>query len=45
MIIPVPNDWKQAEDMIKAGKKFIKAMELMSKADAVIRNKGFDTLM
>ena len=45
MIIPVPDDWKQAEDMIKAGKKFIKAMELMSKADAEIRNKGFDTLM
>lgn len=45
MIIPIPDDWAQAEDMIKAGKEFIVAMEKMSKADARIRKNGFDAMI
>jgi len=45
MIIPIPDDWSQAEEMIKAGKDFIAAMEKMSKADLKIRKKGFDSMI
>lgn len=45
MLIPVPDDWKQAAGMIEAGKGFIKAMEAMSVADRIIRDKGFDSMV
>lgn len=45
MLIPVPDDWSQAKDMIDAGKTFMKAMEDMAEADQKIRTKGFDVLM
>lgn len=44
MIIPVPDDWALATDMIKAGNLYIDAMEAMSKADYNIRKNGFDKL-
>lgn len=45
MLIPVPDDWSMVKDIIKSGKKFIAAMELMSKADMLIRINGFDTII
>ena len=45
MIVPVPNDWELAEDIIAAGCQLMKAMESMSKADKRIREKGFDKLV
>jgi len=45
MLIPVPDDWSLAQDMIDAGNMFIKAMEDMSKADRKIRTQGFDALI
>lgn len=42
MLIPVPDDWNLAQNMINAGNKFIKAMEAMSKADIEVRENGFD---
>lgn len=45
MLIPIPNDWLQVEDMIKAGKTFMKAMEDMSVADNFMRSNGFDSIM
>ena len=45
MLIPIPNDWPQVEDMIKAGKTFMKAMEDMSVADDFMRSNGFDSIM
>ena len=30
MIVPVPDNWKSAQGMINAGRKFIAAMEKMS---------------
>lgn len=45
MLIPVPDEWSLAEGMIKAGRKLIKAMEQMSKADEIIRAEGFDSLL
>lgn len=42
MLIPIPNDWNTANDIINIGKQFIKAMESMSQADSLIRNDGFD---
>lgn len=44
MIIPVPDDWSLAQNMIDAGNKFIEAMESMSKADYAVREHGFDNL-
>ncbi len=44
MLIPVPDDWSLVDDQIKAGQRFIEAMELMSVADQSIRNQGFDCL-
>ena len=45
MIVPVPEDWYLAKDMIDAGKAFIVAMEKMSDADNMVQNMGFDTLL
>ena len=45
MLIPIPDDWSKAKDMIEAGKQFIEAMESMSKADLLIRNHGFDSMI
>lgn len=45
MLIPVPDDWRLAQDMIDAGKMLMKAMEDLSKADNKIRTQGFDSLM
>lgn len=45
MLIPVPDDWSLAQDMIDAGKMFIQSMEDMSKADKKIRTQGFDSLL
>ena len=44
MLIPIPDDWSKAKDMIEAGKQFIEAMESMSKADLLIHNHGFDSM-
>lgn len=44
MLIPVPDDWALASDMIKAGQKLIQVMEDLSVADNLVRNKGFDLL-
>lgn len=45
MIVPVPEDWYLAKDMIDAGYAFIVAMEKMSDADNMVQNMGFDTLL
>lgn len=45
MVIPIPEEWSQVIDIINAGKKFIKAMEDMSKADKKIRENGFDSIL
>lgn len=45
MLIPVPDDWRMAQDMIDAGNMFIYAMENMSQADKKIRTVGFDSLL
>ena len=45
MLVPVPNDWKLAADMIEAGRRFIAAMEAMSSADEFIKSNGFDVLV
>lgn len=45
MLIPIPDDWSQVEDMIKTGKTFMKAMEDMSVADIFMRSNGFDSIM
>ncbi len=44
LIVPVPDDWSLVSDIITAGRKFISAMESMSKADKTIRENGFDEL-
>ena len=44
MLIPVPDDWDLVRDIIQSGNEFIAAMESMSVADNLIRNKGFDNL-
>lgn len=45
MLIPVPDDWSLAKNMIDSGNMFMKAMENMSIADKKIRTQGFDVLM
>lgn len=44
MLIPVPDDWGQVQELIDAGNSFIATMEAMSKADLAIRQRGFDGL-
>ena len=44
MLIPIPDDWDLANDIIKAGTQYINAMEAMATADTNIRNNGFDKL-
>lgn len=44
MLIPVPDDWSLAQNMIDAGNKFIEAMESMPKADYEVREHGFDKM-
>ena len=41
MIIPVPDDWSKAQDIISAGLSLIAAMESLSQADNAIQNCGF----
>ena len=45
MLIPVPDDWSLAQNMIDAGNKYIQAMEQMSVADKFIRENGFDAMV
>lgn len=45
MIVPIPEDWNLAKDMIKAGDAFILAMEKMSDADNMVQTMGFDSLI
>lgn len=45
MIIPVPDKWEFAENMIKAGRQFIDAMETMSVSDLYMRESGFDKII
>lgn len=45
MLIPVPDNWELAQNMIEAGQSFIQAMEMMSVADANIRRNGFDSMI
>jgi type I restriction enzyme M protein len=44
LIVPVPDNWDMVSGIVEAGKKFISAMEAMSKADKAIRENGFDEL-
>lgn len=41
MLVPVPDDWSKAEDIIKAGRRLMEAMENLSVADAAIQSCGF----
>lgn len=45
MLIPVPDDWKLAQNIVDAGKTFIDAMENLARADKKIRENGFDFLV
>lgn len=45
MLIPIPDDWSMAQNMIDAGNNFIMAMEAMANADSMIRTKGFDAMI
>lgn len=45
MIVPIPEDWNLAKDMINAGESFILAMEKMSDADNMVQTMGFDALL
>lgn len=45
MIVPIPEDWNLAKDMINAGESFIFAMEKMSDADNMVQTMGFDALL
>ena len=45
MIVPVPDNWELARDMINSGKKLIDAMENLSEADKLIRKNGFDSFL
>ncbi len=45
MIVPVPDNWDLASDMINSGKKLIDAMENLSEADKLIRKNGFDSFL
>lgn len=45
MIVPIPEDWDLARDMIEAGEAFILAMEKMSDADNMVQTIGFDSLL
>lgn len=45
MIVPVPDDWNLATDMIRAGQMFIDSMEAMSVADSFMRENGFDSIV
>ena len=44
MIIPIPESWSMATEMIEAGRKLIDAMEQLSCADNMLRKTGFDSL-
>lgn len=45
MLIPIPDDWSMAQNMIDAGNSFIQAMEAMSESDKQIRDYGFDSMI
>lgn len=45
MVIPIPEEWDQVINIINAGKKLIKAMEDLSRADKRIRENGFDSIL
>ena len=45
MLIPIPDDWRMAQNMIDAGNRFMQAMESMSQADLLIRDHGFDSMI
>jgi len=45
LVIPVPDSWEQAQDLIQAGLNFIKSLEEMSQVDYILRQKGFDALL
>lgn len=45
MLIPIPDDWSKAQNMIDAGNQFMQAMESMSRADLLIRENGFDSMV
>lgn len=40
MLVPIPDDWKDAKSMIDAGRKLISAMENLAKADNAIKNNS-----
>lgn len=44
MIIPIPESWNMATEIIEAGRKLIDAMEQLSIADNALRKTGFDSL-
>jgi len=45
MLIPIPDDWSMAQNMIDAGNSFMQAMEAMSESDLQIRHYGFDSMV
>lgn len=45
MLIPIPESWNMAQNMIDAGNRFMQAMESMSQADIFIREHGFDSMI
>lgn len=45
MIVPIPDDWHLANQMICAGEALIDAMEKLSVADRLVQHQGFDNLI
>lgn len=42
LLIPVPDDWSDAADLISSGQAFIQAKESSDLAMQTLRNRGFD---
>ena len=45
MLIPVPDNWEYAHDLIRAGQNLIQAMDSLAQADDNLRLFGFDLLI
>lgn len=43
--VPIPDSWGQVQDIVKAGKGMMQAMEQTAEADLLLRKKGFDSLI
>ena len=40
LLVPVPDDWKDAAKVVQAGQQLIKALDLMADADSVLRSNS-----